>query len=336
MAYLPFPSNWPVFTPKDKLGDWFEAYASLMELNVWTKSGPKPDSTTYDDVTKTWTVDIERGDGSSRILHPKHVVLCTGHAGEAKVPTFAGQSDFKGNAYHASYHQDASLTGNAAGKNVVVVGTGNSGHDIAQNYYESGANVTMVQRRGTYVISAAKGLFMLHEGMYDETGPPIEDADIAGQSLPIPVQFALNVGLTTKIAEVEKANIEGLTKAGFKVDFGDDKSGIYRKYITRGGGYYIDIGCSQLIIDGKVKVVQSPAGISHFEADSLVLANGNKLKADVVVLATGYDNMRTSARKILGDAVADRCKDVWDLDEEGEVNAVSCSSLRDRRRRKDS
>lgn len=240
------------------------------------------------------------------------------------MPTFLGQSDFKGNAYHASFHKDAALSGSVAGKNVVVIGTGNSGHDIAQNYHENGANVTMVQRRGTYVISAAKGLFMLHEGMYDETGPPTEDADIAGQSLPIPVQFALNVAGTAKIAEVEKANIEGLTKAGFKLNFGDDKSGIYRLYITRGGGYYIDIGCSQLIIDGKIKVVQSPEGISHFEPDSLVLANGNKLKADIVVLATGYDNMRTSARKIFGDAVADRCKDVWDLDEEGEVNAVSC------------
>lgn len=127
---------------------------------------------------------------------------------------------------------------------------------------------------------------MLHEGMYDEKDPPIEDADIAGQSLPIPVQFALNVDLTSRIAEVEKDNLEGLAKAGFKVDFGSDRSGIYRKYITRGGGYYIEVGCSQLIIDGKITVKQSPNGISRFEPDALVLADGTKLKADVVVLAT--------------------------------------------------
>jgi len=172
------------------------------------------------------------------------------------------------------------------------------------------------------VISASKGLFMLHEGMYDETGPPIEAADIAGQSLPIPAQFTLNVGLTEKIKEAEKESLDGLVKAGFKLDFGDDKSGIYRKYITRGGGYYIDIGASQLIIDGKIKVQQSPNGISHFEPNALVLADGTKLEADIVVLATGYDNMRTSARKVFGDEIANRCKDVWDLDEEGEVNAM--------------
>lgn len=321
MAFLPFPSNWPLFTPKDKLGDWFESYASLMELNVWTKTTIS--SATFDDSTKIWTVNVSRGDGSIRTLHPKHVVFATGHAGEAKIPSFPGQPEFKGHAYHASFHKDASLTGDAKGKKVVVVGTGNSGHDIAQNYYENGAEVTMVQRTGTYVISASKGLFKLHEGMYDETGPPIEDADIAGQSLPIPCQFALNVGTTQRIKELEKESLDGLEKVGFKLDYGDDKSGIYRKYITRGGGYYIDIGCSQLIIDGKIKVQQSPNGISHFEPNALVLADGTKLEADVAVLATGYDNMRTSARKIFGDVIADRCKDVWDLDEEGEVNAVS-------------
>lgn len=205
---------------------------------------------------------------------------------------------------------------------MVVVGTGNSGHDIAQNFYENGADVTMIQRRGTYVISAKTGLFMLHEGMYDETGPPTEDADVYGQSLPIPVQFALNVDLTNRIAAAEKDNVDGLRKAGFKIDFGEDGSGIYRKYVTRGGGYYIDVGCSQLIIDGKIKLKQSPDGIQGFEPHALVLADGTKLDADVVVLATGFDNMVTSARKILGGKVADRCKDVWDLDSEGEVNAV--------------
>lgn len=93
--------------------------------------------------------------------------------------------------------------------------------------------------------------------------------------------------------------------------------------MTRGGGYYIDVGCSQKIIDGEIKVKQSPEGIEGFKPNALVLKDGSSLEADVVVLATGYDNMRTTVRKILGDKVADRCRDVWDLDEEGEMNAVS-------------
>ena len=165
-----------MFVAKDKLGDWFEAYASLMELNVWTKTSLS--GATYDDATQSWSVAIERDDGSKRTLSPRHIVFCTGQAGEPKMPSFPGQKAFEGQVYHASEHQDASIGENMQGKRVVVVGTGNSGHDIAQNYYENGADVTMLQRRGTYVLTAKQGLIMLHEGMYEEGGPPTEDADI--------------------------------------------------------------------------------------------------------------------------------------------------------------
>lgn len=321
MPYLSFPPSWPTFTPKDKLADWFEAYASLMELNVWLSTTVQ--SASYDEDKKTWEVKILRSDGSIRVMHPKHVVLATGHSGEAHIPKFKGQDQFKGTVYHTSQHQDASLDPEVKGKKVVVVGSGNSGHDISQNFYENGADVTMLQRRGTYVIDAQRGLFMIHKGVYDETGPPTEDADIYNESQPMPVQFSFNVFKTQKISDVEQDSIDGLTKAGFKLDFGSDNSGLFRKYMTRGGGYYIDVGASKLIIDGKIKVHHSPDGIKEFDADGLVLADGSKLNADVVVLATGYDNMRTTARKIMGDKVADRLYDVWDLDEEGELRAVS-------------
>lgn len=321
MSYLPFPSNWPLYTPKDKLGDWFEAYASLMELNIWLSASVN--SATYSPSSKTWSVDITKADRSKRTLHPSQLILATGHSGEPRIPTFPGQDSFKGTVYHGSAHKDATPA-SAQGKNILVVGTGNSGHDIAQNYHEAGAaSVTMLQRSGTYVLQAEKGGHMLHAGTYDETGPPTEAADIYSQSLPLPVQFALGRNLTAAIKEAEKENLEGLEKAGFKIDFGHDGSGLFRKYMTKGGGYYIDVGCSELITSGKVKVVRCAEGIAGFEAEGVRLADGNFVEADVVVLATGYDNMRTSCRKILGDEVADKVTDVWDLDGEGELNGVS-------------
>lgn len=152
--------------------------------------------------------------------------------------------------------------------------------------------------------------------------PPTEQADVWTESLPYQVAFAFNVYLTRRISEVDKSMLDGLANAGFDVYKGIDESGIARLYMTRGGGYYIDVGCSQLIAEGKIKVRQSPDGIQGFTPHSVKLADGTELEADMVVLATGYDNMRTTVRKVLGDAVADRCKDVWDLDEEGELRAV--------------
>ena len=316
-----------MFTPKDKLGDWFESYASIMELNVWTNTTLI--STVYSDKSKIWRVELQRGE-VRRNLSPKHIIFCTGHAGEPRIPTFHNQESFTGKIYHGSQHQDASSSGDLNGKKVIVVGTGNSGHDIAQNFYEKGAEVTMLQRRGTYVLSAKTGLFMLHEGMYEEGGLSTEEADLVGHSLPIPVQFALMVGTTKRIKEAEVEALEGLERAGFKLDYCADGAGIHRKFLTRGGGYYIDTGCSQLIIDGNIKVVQSPGGIQGFNESEVLLSDGKVLQADIVVLATGYDNMRTTVRKVMGDRVADRCKDVWDLDEEGEVNAVGCFMYEDR------
>lgn len=167
MAYLPFPPNWPQFTPKDKLGDWFEAYASIMELNVWMQTSLV--SAEYNDAAAEWSVTLSRDNDAQRTLRPRHVVWCTGHSGEARIPTFPGQESFQGTLYHGSQHRDASEL-DVRGKKVVVVGTGNSGHDIAQNYYENGADVTMLQRSGTYVLTADKGVFMMHEGLHEDGG----------------------------------------------------------------------------------------------------------------------------------------------------------------------
>jgi hypothetical protein len=60
LAYLPFPKNWPRYSPKGKLADWFEAYAKIMDLNVWLKSTVK--SAVYDDIQQRWSVTVQRDD----------------------------------------------------------------------------------------------------------------------------------------------------------------------------------------------------------------------------------------------------------------------------------
>ncbi|KKP02860.1 hypothetical protein THAR02_05036 [Trichoderma harzianum] len=321
LPYIPFPSHWPLFMPKDKLADWLEAYASLMELNVWCDT--ELQSTAFDETTKTWTVAVKRSDGSVRIIKPRHVVLATGNAGDAIIPHFEGIESFKGVAYHGSQHKDASEHSDLSSKHVVIIGSGTSAHDLCQNFHECGAaSVTMLQRGSTHVLTAKKGLPMLHSGAYEEGGPPTEDLDVDSQSKPLPVQFALNIFKTNAIKTVDKDIIDGLTSAGFELDYGVDGSGIYRKYVTRGGGYYIDVGCSQLIIDGKVKVKSNPGGIKSFTPEGLLLADGSELKADIIIMATGYQTMHSTAQKLFGDKVASRLGKVWDLNEEGEINSI--------------
>lgn len=126
---------------------------------------------------------------------------------------------------------------------------------------------------------------------------------------------------TLQRTELDADLLSGLAAAGFKTDSGIDDAGLMAKYLQRGGGYYIDVGMSQLIIDGKVRVKQGQE-IAEVLPRGLRFADGSELEADEIIFATGYANMRTQARAIFGDAVADRVGDVWGWDEEGEMRAI--------------
>ncbi|KIW49561.1 hypothetical protein PV05_11229 [Exophiala xenobiotica] len=315
MPYLNFPPHWPIFTPKDKLAEWFESYAKLLELNVWVQTSLQ--STSWDDKKRVWTITVKRakpdGTTKTRTLHPKYVIQATGHSGKKNFPFhLKGLSDFKGDVLcHSSEFKGARLDGKV--KKAVVVGSCNSGHDIAQDFYEKGYDVTLVQRSTTCVISSEAITETGLKGVYSEDGPPVDDADIsqgiAGQ----------DHGAAGGIRQ--KKTLDGLESAGFKTDRGPENAGLFMKYFQRDGGYYIDVGGSQLIIDGKIKVKQGQE-IQEVLPRGLRFADGSELEADEIIFATGYSNMRTQAREIFGDEVADRVGDIWGYDQEGEMRTI--------------
>jgi cation diffusion facilitator CzcD-associated flavoprotein CzcO len=103
-------------------------------------------------------------------LHPRFVVLATGHSGEKNFPShIKGIGDFNGGVlcHSADFH---GARPNGKTRKAVVVGSGNSGHDIAQDFYENGYDVTMVQRSSTCVMTSKAGLDVLMGGLYVEDG----------------------------------------------------------------------------------------------------------------------------------------------------------------------
>ena len=101
LPYLPFPDHWPIFSPKDKLGDWLEMYTNVMELNYWHSTICK--SAQYDEQTRAWTVTVDRG-GETVVLRPKQLVLATGMSGIPRVPEIPGVDIFRGTQHHSSKH----------------------------------------------------------------------------------------------------------------------------------------------------------------------------------------------------------------------------------------
>ena len=151
--------------------------------------------------------------------------------------------------------------------------------------------------------------------------PPIEDADLLNMSIPHPIAKRIHIDATKETTRRDAELLQGLQTAGFALDDGPSHAGTFMKYLHRGGGYYIDVGASQLIIDGAIKIHQGHE-VRRIEPHAVVLDDSTELPADEIVLATGFQNMRNTARKIFGDALADRVQDVWGFDEEGEMRTM--------------
>ncbi|KAF5368487.1 hypothetical protein D9758_002393 [Tetrapyrgos nigripes] len=317
--YMNFPSTWPMFSPCIKLGNFLESYAELLELNVWTSALlQKAD---YDDSTKIWQVTVKHGD-QERKLSVRHLIFAVGFGGgQPKMPVIPNQSSFKGGVMHSSEFKSAK---SYKGKKVLVVGACNSGHDIAQTLYENGADVTMYQRSSTCVITS-KAIVKMLEGLYNELFPT-DLADRLNASLPNAFLHRLNQIIGPHTAKtIDRPIIDGLAKTNFKTNFGPNDHGLFALFHGRGGGYYFDTGCSQLIIDGHVKV-KNGSQIQAFTEQGIKFEDGSQIDADAVVFATGFGDVRNSITPICGSKIREKLHTIWGLNEEGELNSVWRSS----------
>jgi cation diffusion facilitator CzcD-associated flavoprotein CzcO len=303
LPYMPFPPTWPAYIPKDKLAGWFESYAENMELNCWTGTGFEGAS--YDAATGRWSVTLRRRDGTTREMHPRHIVMATGASGIPNLPDIPSLKNFAGTVLHASQYQDGEAW---RGKRAIVIGTGTSGHDIAQDLHANGAKVTIVQRRSTMIVNVEPSA-QLPYALYDE-GPPLEDCDLITTSIPLPLARKSHIMLTEQARKLDHALLDALERVGFRLDFGDDGTGWQFKYLTRGGGYYFNVGCSELIVKGEVGLMQF-ADIDGFVANGARLRGGETVEADLIVLATGYKGQDVLVRKLFGDEVAARVGPIW-------------------------
>ncbi len=309
LPYLPFPANWPVFAPKDKIGDWLEFYTRVMEVPYWSKTTCT--SASFDEESNRWTVEVDR-DGEKLTLHPTQLVLATGMSGKPNIPTLPGQDVFRGDQHHSSAHPGPDAY---VGRKAVVIGSNNSAHDICKALYENGVDVTMVQRSSTHIVKSDTLMDIGLGDLYSEralaAGMTTEKADLTFASLPYRIMHEFQIPLYDQMRERDKEFYDRLEAAGFELDWGADGSGLFMKYLRRGSGYYIDVGACDLVADGRIKLAHGQ--VDHLTETAVVLADGTELAADVVVYATGYGSMNGWAADLIGQDVADRVGKVWGL-----------------------
>ncbi|MGI6856432.1 NAD(P)-binding domain-containing protein [Mesorhizobium sp. 1B3] len=309
LPYMPFPENWPVFTPKDKMGDWLEMYARVMELNYWTSAACVAAS--YDEHEKIWTVEVDRA-GERVVLKPRQLVFATGAYGPPKLIDLPGADVFEGEILHSSQYADGRRF---KGKTCAVIGAASSGHDVSVDLWESGADVTMVQRSPTTVVKSDTLTELAFE-IYSEDalagGITTEKADLIVASMPFALMPEGQKALYDRIRERDAAFYERLAGSGFAIDFGHDETGLMMKAYRTGSGYYIDVGASDLIINGEIGI-RSGVSIERLTPKGILFDDGSELEADVIITSTGYQSMHETVAVVVSREVADKVGPCWGL-----------------------
>ena len=310
LPYLPFPDHWPVFAPKDKIGDWLEMYTKVMELNYWGSTTAK--KARFDEAKQEWVLVVERG-GKDITLRPKQLVFALGVSGYPNVPKIPGAETFKGEQHHSSKHSGPEAYN---GKKCVVLGSNNSAHDICAALWEHGADVTMIQRSSTHIAPSNSLMELALGGLYSDAavkaGVTTDKADLIFASIPYKIMAPMQVPIYDEMKKRDADLYARLEKAGFMLDFGPDGSGLFMKYLRRGSGYYIDVGASELVANGSIKL-RSGVSIDHINPHSVTLTDGTELPADLIVYATGYGSMNGWLAELVSPEVADKIGKVWGL-----------------------
>ena len=310
LPYLPFPDHWPVFAPKDKIGDWLEMYTRVMELDYWSSTVAK--KARFDAASQRWEVTVVR-DGKEVLLRPKELVFALGVSGYPNVPAIPGADTFEGEQHHSSAHPGPQAY---TGKKCVVLGSNNSAHDICAALWEHGADVTMVQRSSTHIAPSDSLMELALGGLYSESavkaGVTTDKADLIFASIPYKIMAPMQVPVYDEMKRRDADLYARLEKAGFMLDFGPDGSGLFMKYLRRGSGYYIDVGASELVANGSIKL-KSGVSIERINPRSVTLSDGTELPADLIVYATGYGSMNGWLADLVSPEVADTVGKVWGL-----------------------
>ncbi len=309
--FLKFPPHYPEYLSKDLMGEWLDIYARYTDLNVWT--GTEFSGARFDRDGR-WTASVRLADGTERTLRPAHIVLATGGiGGRPYMPQLPGLDTFAGPVLHSSQF---TTTAEHRVRKAIIVGVATSAHDIARDLTENGVEVTMFQR-GPVVITNVETANLAYAGYLDPETPTALVDIRYGVGLINPLREQASQAYHAMAKEKDGALLEGLAAAGLRLGDGVNGQGFLDLFLRTGGGYYLNTGTSELIVGGRIRIEQFER-IAEFVPKGARLDDGRIVEAELIVLATGYQNRKSEVATMFGEEVAERVGDIARLDAEGE------------------
>lgn len=321
--YNQLPGNPPTFRKEDPyhlpaqaVADGFRRYAETFGIKVLSSTALE--GAKWDEEGDGWILTMRR-EGEVLTMRARHVVLAVGNMGvDPKIPEYANRERFQGDVVHGISWKNARPW---AGKKGVIIGSANTAHDVMADMAKANFSaITMIQRSKTFLLPVPTFAGLVDPVFNEDT--PLELSDRILLSYPLPIQRLVAMNGIRMLADEQKEYFDRVEAAGFDVERYGDLWGacIY----DREGGHFFDLGSSNLIVDGTVKVRSGPAALPvAYTATGLGLADGSHVDADVVVFATGYsNNIVPTAKRFFGDEIGDSLREFWQCDTEGEIRGA--------------
>ncbi|MGW5095898.1 flavin-containing monooxygenase [Streptomyces nodosus] len=250
---LAMPRSFGRWVARDDVVRYLEKYAEHHRLEIVngvevSRVEPAPDGT-------GWLLHATGG----RELTGGAVVVATGHNHTPRIPDWSGRKDYPGEFLHAGEYRNAKPY---AGRDVLVVGVGNTGAEIAVDLVQGGASrVRLAVRTPPHVVRRSTA------------GWPAQFTGILVRRLP--------VWLVDRLARpVARLGVPDLSAQGLP----RPAAGLYSR-VKEGAIPVQDVGLIDAVRKGRVEIV---AAVDGFEDGEVVLADGSRIEPDAVIAATGY------------------------------------------------
>jgi cation diffusion facilitator CzcD-associated flavoprotein CzcO len=250
LPFAPYPKEYPRYPSKYQLIEYLENYANRFQLDI--RYNQKVISARK--AGRVWEVQTQ-----TEVFRAQKLVVATGYARQTLIPDWPGRSVYQGEVLHSSEYKNGSRFKD---RDVLVVGFGNSGGEIAVDLFEHGARPSLAVRNAVNVIPR------------ELAGVPILSIGIVQNKMPAWLADAVN-------APILRAVIGDITKYGLrKLPYGPATQIARDRRIP-----LIDVGTMNLIKQGNIKVYP---GMKAFTENGVQFDDGREAKFDAIVLATGY------------------------------------------------
>lgn len=245
---LRIPRRYGRWVARDDLIEYFRDYTAVHDIDVRLDCR-------VERLEPSWRLHTSGGE-----IHADHVVVATGYNGAPFVPDWPGRESFTGELLHSSQYRSPAPY---RGRDVLVVGAGNSGAEIAHDLIDGGAARSRLSVRTPPQIVRRATL-----------GIP---AQLLGMAIrKMPPNWVDPFTMWQRKVAIPDLSAQGLPRP---------PHGVRTAFLSTGTTPILDVGIVRAVQSGRVEVV---AAVEGFDGDDVLLADGSRIGPDVVIAATGF------------------------------------------------